>query len=745
MKYSNLEKLILIAYCEMKKTIVPKKRMICNRNPVAGANQGFLYYLENILPLLILTRLRKSGVLGKIMAAVFCGFFLVTLSDNYCFADTADDYNKYLYYGRVFFHQGKYREAVNEYKKAEKIHPGSKDAILNQALLYKNMRLYRDSIAEYERLLKIKPDSVIYKNLGEIYLLAGEPLDALNAFNTALKLGKKDALVYFWQGECFVEQKKMEGAIEAYKKAIKLDDKFILPHLRLAEIYLENKMWQDAEKEFEKIKELDPSIKSTYSSLMEIYFNEQNYEQALAIARKVKAIDPGNSAAPQYIAKIHEKTGEAFKEELAKREKIRLEDSFARKVKSVKKLQAPLVRVHIADAKKMRFKCGASFFVQDESTKKIIFSGKKNKLYTIIAGKEEISFFDDKERIADFKTDFSISHDQPNATILIFDVEAGTGEYWASKTDRIYRGKLQIRYGADEYLRIINIVDLEEYLRGVLPSEMPSDWPIEALKAQAIAARSEAYRKLNRHKEQGYDFCSGVHCQVYSGARVETKNSNSAIDQTAGLIAVYNGEAIDAVYSNSCGGHTQGNIFGERVQVDYLKEKQDTLNSTGFYFPLSPLELEDWLWSNNIPVFCNNERFSRRSNFRWQRVYTKKQLEELIRKEIDIGDLIAIDIVERHPSSHIHRIKITASKGEFFVEKELNIRNLLGNLRSGMFNIDIKLDKKNIVKEFLFYGGGWGHGVGMCQVGAATMAEHGFNCDEILKFYYSGINMKKIY
>jgi SpoIID/LytB domain protein len=274
---------------------------------------------------------------------------------------------------------------------------------------------------------------------------------------------------------------------------------------------------------------------------------------------------------------------------------------------------------------------------------------------------------------------------------------------------------------------------------------MPSDWPMEALKTQAIAARSEAYRKLNRHKEQGYDFCSGVHCQVYSGAKVETKNSNAAIDQTEGLVAFYNDEAIDAVYSNSCGGHTQGNIFGNRRVVDYLKEKQDSIKPTGFYFPLSPLELEDWLWSTNIPVFCNNEKFSRRSNFRWQRLYTKEQLQELIRKQLDIGGLISIDITERLPSSHVHRIKITGTKGEFLVEKELNIRKLLGNLRSGMFNIDVSVDKENTANEFLFYGGGWGHGVGMCQVGAATMADHGFNCSEILKFYYSGINIRKLY
>jgi len=729
------------------------KKNLSGKNHHAYKNKGtaalcaFSSYLFNDkFPISVFSS-RRYGCwfLSKIIASILCLPFLLVLCGSYCFAENRNDYDKYLYYARVFFHQGKYREAINEYEKAQSIVPDSKNAILNMALIYKNMRLYQESVKEYKKLLKIEPEGIIYKNLGEVYLLSGKPRDALNAFNAAIKLGQENALINFWMGDCFAQGGNTEKAQRAYQHSIKLDPEFILPHLRLADIYFEKKMWQKAEKEFEKLKELDPSIKSVYSKLMVVYFNEHKYKDSLAIARKVKAIEPDNPDAPQYIAKIHTRIKEAFKKELLKKEKKRLKELFAQNVISLKKLQAPLVRVHIADAKKTRFKCGADFFIQDQDTKKIIFKGEKNKLYTLVAEKEFNSFFDDKVKLADFKNDVLIFHKEPKASILIFDIEAGKGKYWASKTDRIYRGKLRIVHSADEYLRIINIVNLEEYICGVLPSEMPGDWPIEALKAQAIAARSEAYRKLNRHKEQGYDFCSGVHCQVYSGAKVETRNSNKAIKQTEGLIAFYNGQAIDAVYSNSCGGHTQGNIFGDRTAVDYLKEKQDCFKPTGFYFPLSPLELEDWLWSTNIPVFCNNEKFSRRSNFRWQRLYTKEQLQKLINKQLDIGNLISIDIVERLPSSHIHKIKITASKGEFFIEKELNIRNLLGNLRSGMFNIDVRLNKKNEAEEFLFYGGGWGHGVGMCQVGAATLAERGYSCDDILKFYYSGINIKKTY
>ena len=120
-------------------------------------------------------------------------------------------------------------------------------------------------------------------------------------------------------------------------------------------------------------------------------------------------------------------------------------------------------------------------------------------------------------------------------------------------------------------------------------------------------------------------------------------------------------------------------------------------------------------------------------------------MEKLINKKQHIGRLISIDIKERHPSSHVHSIYIKGSKDELFIEKELNIRRLLGDLRSGMFNINVKLDKNGQAESFLFYGGGWGHAVGMCQVGAATMAERGFDFKEILNFYYTDIEVKKLY
>ncbi|MCG2712271.1 MAG: SpoIID/LytB domain-containing protein [Candidatus Omnitrophica bacterium] len=660
-------------------------------------------------------------------------------------AQESDVYLNHLYRARVFFNLGEYEQAIKEYSQAKKIEPGDKITALNSALIYKNMRLYKKAEAMFKELLKRGQSGILFKNLGEVYFLDSMTDEAISSFNKALEMGVKDASLYFWLGRCFEDKKETQKAVDAYRQAVALEAEFAIAHLCLANIYIKNKMWDEAQQELEETEKLDPSMKDVYPALMDVYFNQRRYEQALSASRKVQAVDPDNAQAKKYISEIHRISGKELGEKLQQKESARMKGSFAKKVALKKAPNAPIVGVHIGDVKRLCFKTGADFSIEDIDSREVLFQGQKNKLYALTRQKEGIALTEEDKKILDFKKGISIVHNDPRSTILIFDVEAGKGQYWASKSDRVYRGKLEINPLQESYFNIINVLDMEEYLYGVLPSEMPSSWPREALRAQAVAARSEAYRKINRHKEHGYDFCSGVHCQAYNGAKVETAATNAAIDSTIGLVAVYNGKPIDAVYSNSCGGHTQGNIFAERIDVPYLQHKQDSFMPAGFFFPLSALELEDWLGSDQISVFCNNEAYSRKSNFRWQRLYTRKQLEDLINKKEDIGRLISIDIKERHPSSHVHSIKIKGSKGELIVEKELNIRNLLGDLRSAMFNIDVKLDKNGEAESFLFYGGGWGHGVGMCQVGAATMAQRGFDFQEILEFYYTDIKIEKLY
>ncbi len=656
-----------------------------------------------------------------------------------------DSYRSCCDRGRALFNQGNYKEALAAYAQAELFSPSSKEAILNQAIILRNMRDYTRSVAAYRKLLRIDPDSIVYLNMGEVLYLQGNNPEAIAALRQAVSLGQPGPMVHFWLGRCFESVRDWDNAIQAYTNALERDQSCAVAHYALGQLYSRKQQWARAQKEYEATKELDPSITEVYSRLAQVYADQKLYEQALEAYRKVQAVSPDNRQAQVAIDRIYAIAGDELKQTQTRRETQRLTETAAQEVIASDVAPAPLVRVLIGDVRRLRFKCSAEWNIREQGKDDVVFRGEKDRLYRISRENNDIVITSDERPCLTVARPFTIAHASAAATFLIFDVESGTGQYWANKTDRIYRGALDIGTGEDASLRIVNVVNMEEYLYGVLPSEMPPEWPAEALKAQAVAARSEAYFKLGRHAKEGYDFCSGVHCQAYSGARVETKATNTAVDTTCGEVAVYNGKPIDAVYSNSCGGHTQGNIYGDRTPIPYLRGRVDAGTELGFIFPLSPLELDDWLWEQNIPVFCNNDTFSRRSNFRWMRLYSKEQLQELINKKMDIGMLISVDIVERNPSGHIQSVCITGSKGVFKVEKELTIRQLFGELRSGMFNLDVSLDNKGNAGEFLFYGGGWGHGVGMCQVGAATMAQQGYSYDRIIKFYFADTQIKKMY
>ncbi len=672
-----------------------------------------------------------------------CFVFLVLASGSVFAANAGDPQRQDFAAAAKQFNDGEYKQALAQYWKILKAEPDSKEAILNEAIIYKYLGDYEKAAWEYRRLLKIQPDKLIYFGLGEVYYLDSQPDRALKSFRQALALGQEGALIHFWMAECYRDKADIPQAVSEYKKAVTLDSEFAVAYMELGRIYKQQQDWTAAEQALLRVRKLDPSIRQVFTGLAEVYYARQKYSEALEAFRKVKSIDPQNKKAQIYTDKIMKIAGCTLKPELKSKEAQRLAEKMPKIVVPVSE-GGPLVSVHIGDLKRLRFKCASGFTLKTAKKKKIFLRGAKNCLYNIISKGREMIISSGGKTLFRTAHPFLIVPDDTPATILIFDVKFGQGNYWAASMDGSYRGSLQIGILPGGDIRLINILNMEEYIYGVLPSEMSADWPLQALKAQAIAARTEAYTKMNRHKKEGFDFCSQVHCQVYSGARVEDPRSNQAVDETRGIIAEYKGKSIDAIYSNSCGGHTQGNIFGNQEYIPYLEGKPDFIGPSGFSFPLSPLELEDWLWSNNIAALCNNEKFSRNSNFRWMRIYNQKEISRLVAKKKDVGSIRNIEILDRSISGHIKRIRIIGTKGTLTVKEELPIRRLLGNLRSSMFSVDIKRGRAG-AEEFIFYGGGWGHAVGMCQVGAATMAEKGYNYEQILKFYYTGIQLKKMY
>ena len=296
-----------------------------------------------------------------------------------------------------------------------------------------------------------------------------------------------------------------------------------------------------------------------------------------------------------------------------------------------------------------------------------------------------------------------------------------------------YRGAARF-IRTDLGLTVINYVDLEDYLKGVVPGEMPASWPVEALKAQAVCARNYALCNWNKFQKYGFNLDDTVQSQVYLGVKAEQPSTNRAVEETEGIFLKYGDSYANTFFFSSSGGHTENS---ENV------------------------------WTNAIPYLIGVEDPYDTSK-EWNVPYTPDEIEEkLAGIGVNIGDVIDLEVLEISPSGRILDLKIVGTEGNHHLKKEQS-RSLF-NLRSNLFTITKKgndpepvlvvtsqgLEERTVSQpiltatelipvnvgiptEYMMSGTGYGHGVGMSQYGAKGMAEEGYNYDQILKHYFTG-------
>ncbi|MBM4394099.1 MAG: SpoIID/LytB domain-containing protein [Deltaproteobacteria bacterium] len=333
----------------------------------------------------------------------------------------------------------------------------------------------------------------------------------------------------------------------------------------------------------------------------------------------------------------------------------------------------------------------------------------------------------------------------PGKLLRVRDVEFGRGFSWHGREDRSYRGQIHLTAGRDGRLAIVNAIDAESLLKGLVPSEIWVDAPAEALKAQAVAARSELFAKLGqRHTADPYMVCGDVHCQAYRGSSREDPRTSRAVEATRGEMAFFGDALVDAVYSASCGGHTEaGAAVWQGTAHAYLAGTLDAPGGAAAD-PLAKGATEDavraFVDSPPKDLHCGLTRQGRES-FRWQR---KVPLED-VRKGVlehagaDVGRVASLKVLARGVSGRVTRLEVAGDKGSAVLSPELTIRKALGGLRSSMFVHEVAGG------EVRFRGGGFGHGVGMCQNGAVGMADRGRKYGEIVGHYYGGAEAVRIY
>nr|WP_225937044.1 SpoIID/LytB domain-containing protein [Myxococcus sp. RHSTA-1-4] len=324
-------------------------------------------------------------------------------------------------------------------------------------------------------------------------------------------------------------------------------------------------------------------------------------------------------------------------------------------------------------------------------------------------------------------------------------VEYGVGYDFHGFEDRTFRGALQLVVDRAGLLAVVNVVPLEDLLKGLVPSEIYARAHPEALKAQAVTARGEVLAKVGiKHLADPYLLCSEQHCAVYRGRTGEVASTTAAVEATRGQgLFSEDGRLVDSVYSAMCGGHTEDNdvVWGGPPDPS-LRGRPDLLTPSGRH-PL-PAHLEEWLAATDLPAACRLSSFAPAGKFRWEKRFTAAQVDALTR-HLGVGRVLAMALSERGVSGRARVLTLSGERGATQIRGELNIRRLFGMLNSSMAVVEAERNAEGQLTGWLFRGGGWGHGVGMCQTGAIGRAEAGQRYQDILRHYFNGAEVAPIY
>ncbi|MCX7786818.1 MAG: SpoIID/LytB domain-containing protein [Spirochaetes bacterium] len=320
---------------------------------------------------------------------------------------------------------------------------------------------------------------------------------------------------------------------------------------------------------------------------------------------------------------------------------------------------------------------------------------------------------------------------EASSTVLLFDLVTEAGSFIASISDRSYRGAFQV-VPSEESFQLINFVSLEEYLYSVLPSEIPASWPMEALKAQAIAARSYSLAMMAQSKDKPFDVYGSTRSASYRGVESEHPRTTQATDDTRGIYLCTAQGPLVAYYHANNGGYGEGTeaVWG---YSDTLPPVPDLLTAERTEY-VSLVQLTDWL-RGTPPAFASMPGFHFPEAYRWERWVTPEEILSRLGREAPPGRITAILTRGRGISGRVKEIEIRTEGGSIRLRGD-RVRIVLGGLRSTLFTLRVKVGKDGYPEYFIFNGGGWGHGVGLDQSGAAGMASIGYTAEEILKHYY---------
>ncbi|MDR3343088.1 MAG: SpoIID/LytB domain-containing protein [Treponema sp.] len=589
--------------------------------------------------------------------------------------------------------------------------------------LYRERGNVERAILLLEDIRRAKPDDPDIK--GELFCtlcLAGKYKDAASL----LPFTKETSEILFYEAMLYRDTGNPGKAIEMLRKSLAAENFRPVGWFMLGEL-LAASAPAEAETCFRTALRQEPGLAFTLVPLAELLLAQNRYKEAYDYLSQAASAFPNNGNLTQRLGELRNRLSGVLPgggEDRNRPPERRRISANPPRVKALGKEAEGMVvvRIGLTEAQSsIAVKTGGAYTLRFITGTQLFAGEAREELW--------VEMQQGKLRIQNRGGTIIISE---KPVILAYQDPENTTMVAASATeDRSYRGRLEFRPEPGG-ITLVNSLNIEEYLYGVIPAEMPAYWPFEALKAQAIAARSYTLAFLGQYQEQGFDLYGSVLSAAYRGAGGEAPATTAAVDATRGMYMKAGGQPLQAYYSANHGGYSEDSrsVWGYDAFMSAVPDKLLPLRTTW----LPPDELVRWIRARPASYSSVATLHSSQA-YRWEKWVSPEDIRNRIAGEGDIGDVLQVISRGRGISGRINEVEIRGAKGNLQVRGD-RIRSRLGGLRSNLFTIRSKLRPDGKPEYFIFQGVGWGHGVGLDQSGAAGMAQAGFKAPQILKHYY---------
>jgi SpoIID/LytB domain protein len=575
-----------------------------------------------------------------------------------------------------------------------------------------------------EQLYTDKPaDPELERELFVSLCLAGNYQKAVKL----LPLSRETGETLFYEALLRRDTGDTRRAITALRRSLSMENFRPIAWLFLGELLAESAPGE-AETCFRTALRQDPELHVALLPLGKVLLAQNRYKEAYESLSRSHNYFPQQDAVIRDLNEILRRMPELGREQESPQVR-RVITANPPKVKAVNSQGLALVRIGLAEGQtSITVKTGGSYILRLPGERPLFTGRAPEQLWAELRNGRLFLLDHAGKTLIIAAEPVVLEYQEPENTTLVsgFALE-----------DRSYRGSIEFR-PEKTGITLINILNIEEYLYGVIPAEMPASWPLEALKAQAIAARSytlaclgESNRDVPRGK--GFDLYGSVLSAAYRGVSGEARATTAAVDATRGMYLAAGGKPLKAYYSANHGGYSEDSrsVWGMSTFNAAVPDKLLGSRTS----PLSLDELARWI-RERPRSYASMPNLHSSQAYRWEKWVAAEEIRS--RNAADgnyIGEILQVISRGRGISGRINEVEIRGTQGTLRIKGD-RIRSRLGGLRSNLFTIRSKLGKNGKPEYFIFQGAGWGHGVGLDQSGAAGMAQAGFSAAQILRHYY---------